>query len=87
MKKVLVISATVGIFIASAIAWLGEGALLAIHCADSAMVRTKARKLLTPEKLETLRPAGDLCSGTYVFKRNGKNQCIGVDDNAVGGCG
>ena len=87
MKKALRMLALIVIIAAGAIVGLSGSALLAVQCIDSTNVRTTARKLLTPEELKTLRPIEALCSGIYVFKRNGENQCISVGESSVRSCG
>ena len=88
MKKALDGLAIFGILAAGAAVGLGGATLVTAQCIDSKMVRTRAQKLLTPEEFITLRPAnGEFCADTYIFKRNGKNQCISAGIDWVGICG
>ena len=65
---------------------IGWAAAAVLTCADSAALRHKAEKQLTAEELKTLHPADGPCSDVYVFKRDGKNQCLMLDSVSLG-CG
>jgi hypothetical protein len=80
--------AILGILAAGTAAGLGGVTLVTAQCIDSRMVRTRAQKLLAPEELKTMRPAnGEFCPDTYVFKRNGEDQCISAGIDWIGSCG
>jgi hypothetical protein len=85
-RKILAV--TIGFFFVATAAIMAVGwtAAVVIKCADSATLRNKAKKSLTPEELETLHPADGLCSDVYVFKRDGENQCVMLDSDGLG-CG
>jgi hypothetical protein len=86
VRKIVAVAVSTVVILVATLMVIGGAAAVVIPCIDSATLRNKAKKQLTPEELETLESAGGICPDVYVFKRDGVNQCIMLDFDGFG-CG
>lgn len=84
--KILVVAIGSCIVVAATLIFIGGATAVIFSCADSSALRNRAKRMLTPEELETLHSAGGICSDIFVFKRDGENRCLMLDSDDLS-CG